>query len=132
MRKDLIQLNTRINRNSFGDYGKNVLEKLSDEKKVKQKRKSEAFIEETITSLNNHYLRWCNELCLTHWVVKRHLPKFLPESYSTIIFQTIQTNKTKLMLNISHRTTTAILTFSILLALSERILQANRKWRKQQ
>jgi hypothetical protein len=54
MRKYLIQLNTRINRNSFGDYGKNVLEKLSDEKKGKQKRKSEAFIEEAITSLDNH------------------------------------------------------------------------------
>jgi hypothetical protein len=53
---DLIQLNTRINRNSFGDYGKNVLEKLSDEKKGKQKRKSEAFIEEAITSLDNQYL----------------------------------------------------------------------------
>jgi hypothetical protein len=62
MRKDLIQLNTRINRNSFGDCHKNVLEMLSDEKKGKQKRKSEAFIEEAITSLGNHYLRWCNEL----------------------------------------------------------------------
>jgi hypothetical protein len=62
MRQDLIQLNTRINRNSFGDYGKNVLEKLSHEKKGKQKRKSEALLEEAITSLRNHYLRWCNEL----------------------------------------------------------------------
>jgi hypothetical protein len=61
MRKDLIQLNTRINQNSVGDYGKNV-EKLSDEKEGKQKRKSKAFIEEAITSLNNHYLWWCNEL----------------------------------------------------------------------
>jgi hypothetical protein len=51
-----------FNRNSFGDYHKNVLEKLSDEKKGKQKRNSEAFIEEAITSFGNHYLRWCNEL----------------------------------------------------------------------
>jgi hypothetical protein len=62
-RKDLIQLNTRINRNSFRDYGKNVLEKMSDEEKGKQKRKSEAFIEEAIISLGNHYLpSRCNEL----------------------------------------------------------------------
>ena len=61
MRKDLVALKTRINRNSFGDYGKN-LEKLSDEKKEKQKRKSKTFIEEAMTSLDNHYLRWCNEL----------------------------------------------------------------------
>jgi hypothetical protein len=61
MRKDLVTLKTRTNGNSFGDYGKN-LEKLSDEKKEKQKRKSETFIEEAMTSLDNHYLRWCNKL----------------------------------------------------------------------
>jgi hypothetical protein len=61
MQKDLIQLNTRINWNSFRDYGENV-EKLPGEKKGKQKRKSEAFIEEAMISLDNHYLRWCNEL----------------------------------------------------------------------
>jgi hypothetical protein len=55
MRKDLVALKTWINRNSFGDYGKN-LEKLSDEKKEKQKRKDETFIEEAMTSLDNHYL----------------------------------------------------------------------------
>jgi hypothetical protein len=31
-------------------------------KKGKQKRRSEAFIEDAISSLDNHYLRWCNEL----------------------------------------------------------------------
>jgi hypothetical protein len=64
MRKDLVELKTRINWNSFGDYGKN-LEKLSDEKKEKQKRKSETFIKEAMTSLDNHYLRWCNKLLPT-------------------------------------------------------------------
>jgi hypothetical protein len=55
MRKDLVELKVRINWNSFGDYGSKNLEKLSDEKKEKQKieRKSEAFIEYAITSLNN-------------------------------------------------------------------------------
>jgi hypothetical protein len=59
--EDLEKLKARIDRNSFGDYCKN-LATLSDEKSGKQKRKSEAFIEEAITSLDNHYLRWCNIL----------------------------------------------------------------------
>jgi hypothetical protein len=54
MLKDLAEMKTRINWNSFGDYGKN-LEKLSDVKKEKEKRKSETFIvKEAITSLDNH------------------------------------------------------------------------------
>jgi hypothetical protein len=61
MRKDLEQLKTRADRNLFGDYSQN-LEHLSEEKKGKQQKKSEAFFEESITSLDNHYLRWCNEL----------------------------------------------------------------------
>jgi hypothetical protein len=55
MQKDLVVLKTRINRSSFGDYGKN-LEKLLDEKKEKQKRRSETLIKEAMTSLDNHYL----------------------------------------------------------------------------
>jgi hypothetical protein len=61
MRKDLEKLKTRIDRNTFGDYAMN-LQNLSVEKRQKQKRKSEAFLDEAITSLDNHYLRWCNEL----------------------------------------------------------------------
>jgi hypothetical protein len=67
MRKDLVVLKTWINWNSFGDYdsfgdhGKK-LEKLSDDKKEMQKRKSETFIEVAMTSLDNHYLQWCNKL----------------------------------------------------------------------
>jgi hypothetical protein len=69
MRKDPVMLKTQINWKSFGDYDKNM-EKLSDEKKEKQKRK--AFIEEAMASLDNHYLRWCNELYLLPWLVKHH------------------------------------------------------------
>jgi hypothetical protein len=54
-------MNTRINRNSFGDYTTN-LDKLSEENKDKQERKIEVFIEEAIAGLDKHYLRWCNEL----------------------------------------------------------------------
>jgi hypothetical protein len=61
MRKDLEQLRTRIDRNAFGDYDTN-LNNFSNEKKARQKRKSEAFIEEAIVSLDKHYLRWGNEL----------------------------------------------------------------------
>jgi hypothetical protein len=61
MHEDLEKLKTRIDRNAFGDYATN-LRNLSEEKKLKQKRKSEAFLDEAITSLDNHYLRWCNEL----------------------------------------------------------------------
>jgi hypothetical protein len=66
LRKNLVALKSWINRISFGDYGKN-LEKLSDEKKEKQKQKSEAFIKEVMASLHNHYLRWCNELLPAAW-----------------------------------------------------------------
>jgi hypothetical protein len=86
MRKDLEKLKTRIDRNTFGDYATN-LQNLSDEKKLKQKRKSEAFLDEPITSLDNHDLRWCNELLsaalggeeplakvVVHILLKHHLP----------------------------------------------------------
>jgi hypothetical protein len=55
MWKTLVALKTRINWNSFGDYGKN-LEKVSNEKKEKKKRKSETFIKEAVASLDNYYL----------------------------------------------------------------------------
>ena len=61
MRKDLAKLQTRIANKSFGDYDTNLMN-FDDEKKQKQKRKSEAFIDEAIVSLDKHYLRWCNEL----------------------------------------------------------------------
>jgi hypothetical protein len=64
--------------------------------------------------------------CLLHWLVKRHSPKLLPKSYSTIIFQTTQRNKTKLMLIIFQRITTAMLTLSLSLTLSERISQVTQ------
>jgi hypothetical protein len=55
MKKDFVALKTLIDWNSFGDYGKN-LEKLLEEKKEKQKQKSETFIAGAMASLNNHYL----------------------------------------------------------------------------
>jgi hypothetical protein len=61
MRKDLLQLKTRVGRNLFGDCSKN-LENLSTENKEKQRWKSKAFIEEAITSPDKHHLRQCNEL----------------------------------------------------------------------
>jgi hypothetical protein len=62
MRKDILQLETRVCRNSFGDHSKNLDDLWSRENKEKQGRKSVAFIKEAITSLDKHCLRWCNEL----------------------------------------------------------------------
>jgi hypothetical protein len=93
-------------------------------------RKSEAFVlEEAIASPDGHHLRCCNELLPAALGGEAPLAKIV--ACQTIIFLTIQRNITKLMLNISHRTTD-MSTFSILLALSERITQEKRKWRKQQ
>jgi hypothetical protein len=55
MCKDLEKLKTWINQKSFRDYDKN-LEIGSEEKKEQQNRKSKAFIEEAITSLDNQPL----------------------------------------------------------------------------
>jgi hypothetical protein len=61
MRKDLEELRTRIDSKLFGDYDSNLMN-FDDEKKQKQKKKSQAFIEEAAVSVDEHYLRWCNEL----------------------------------------------------------------------
>jgi hypothetical protein len=61
MRKHLEELRTRIDSNLFGDYDSNLMD-FDDEKKQKQMKKSQAFIEEATASLDKHHLRWCNEL----------------------------------------------------------------------
>jgi hypothetical protein len=61
MRKDLEELQTRMDTNLFGDYHLNLMN-FDGEKKQKQTKKSLAFIEEATVSLDKHHLRWCNEL----------------------------------------------------------------------
>jgi hypothetical protein len=62
MQKDPEELRTpRIDSNLFGDCDSN-LTNFDNKKKQKQKKKSQAFIEEAAVSLDKHHLRWCNEL----------------------------------------------------------------------
>jgi hypothetical protein len=128
MRKDLEKPRTRIDSNLFGDYDSNLMN-FDEEKKQKQKKKSQAFIEEAAVSLDKHYLQWCNELLTAALGGEVPLVKSSPESCSTIIFPTIRSNKTRLMFTISPRTMTDTLTFSILHPLSGQITHKEKlKW----
>jgi hypothetical protein len=87
MRKDLEILQTRMPRNTFGDYDKNLQnlsgETRGGETRGKQKQKSEVLILEAMDNLDEHCLRWCNELLSAAFGGEARLAKIVAQVSST-------------------------------------------------